>query len=175
MLLPLKTAYEVLRIVHDDELVKIHFDDNQVLIKTEHAELISRLIEGNFPEYTQIVPKKFISEVAVNAVEFFNGVKLAAVFGQKNGEVEIRVHPAKKAVEIVSADQSLGENAYLLPAKIKGEGMTVVFNWRYLAEPLKVIKTEEVLLGFQEEANPASIRPASDGSYFYIIKPILKA
>ena len=104
-----------------------------------------------------------------------NGIKLAAVFGQKNGEVEIKVHPSKKAMEIISADQSLGENAYLLPAKIKGEAMEVVFNWRYLAEPLKVIKTEEVLLGFQEEANPAAIRPAADGSYFYIIKPILKA
>jgi DNA polymerase III subunit beta len=175
MLVPLRTAYEVQRIVKDDEVVKIHFDDNQVLFKTENLEIISRLIEGNFPDYAQIIPNKFISEIVVNTAEFLNGVKLAAVFGQKNGEVEIKIHPNKKAVEILSADQALGANEYLLPAKIKGEGITVVFNWRYLSEPLKVIKTEEVLLGFQEEANPAVIRPAADGSYFYIIKPILKA
>lgn len=175
MLMPLKTAYEAQRILRDDELVRIHFDDNQVLIKTENVEIISRLIEGNFPEYSQIVPKKFTSEIVVNTGELLNGVKLASVFGQKNGEVEVKVHAAKKSVEIVSADQALGENAYLLPAKIKGADIDVVFNWRYLAEPLKIIKTEETLLGFQEDANPASIRPASDGSYFYIIKPILRA
>lgn len=175
MLMPLKTAHEIQRITRDDEVVQIYFDSNQVLIKTERLDIISRLIEGNFPEYTQIIPQKFISEIVVNTGEFLNGIKLAAVFGQKNGEVEIRIDPGKKAVEIISADQALGENAYLLPAKINGEGITIVFNWRYLMEPLKVIKTEEVLLGFQEEANPASIRPASDGSYFYIIKPILRA
>ena len=175
MLVPLKTAHEVQRVAKDDELVKIHFDDNQVLFKTETFEIVSRLIEGNFPDYTQIIPKNFISEIVVNGADLLNGVKLAAVFGQKNGEVEIKVHPSKKAIEIVSADQALGTNEYLLPAKIKGEGISVVFNWRYLSEPLKVIKTEEILLGFQEEANPACIRPAADGSYFYVIKPILKA
>ena len=175
MLVPLKTAHEIQRVVRDDEMVRIHYDDNQALITTEHVEIISRLIEGNFPEYSQIIPKKLISEIVVKTDEFLNGIKLAAIFGQKNGEVQIKIHPNKKAIEIISADQSLGENSYLLPAKIKGEAMEVIFNWRYLTEPLKVIKTEEALLGFQEEANPAIIRPAADGSYFYIIKPILKA
>jgi DNA polymerase-3 subunit beta len=175
MLLPLKSAYEVLRFVKDEDMVKIYFDDNQVLIKTEHVELISRLIEGNFPDYAAIIPKKFICEIVVDVDELLSGIKLASVFGQKNGEVEIKVLPNKKTIEIVSADQSLGENAYLLPAKIKGEPIQVAFNWRYLVDPLKTIRTKEVLLGFQEEANPAAIRPASDGSYFYIIKPILRA
>ena len=175
MLVPLKTNFELLRIAKDDDLIRIYFDENQVLFTTEHAELISRLIEGNFPDYTQIVPKKLVTEIVVETDEFSNGIKLASVFGQKNGEIEIKIQPNKKVIEIVSADSALGENAYILPAKIKGEAMDVVFNWRYLADPLKVINAKEVQLGFQEEANPAIIRPASDGSYFYIIKPILKA
>ena len=146
-----------------------------MLFTTERAELISRLIEGNFPDYSQIIPKKLATEIVVDTSEFSNGVRLASVFGQKNGEAEIKVHPNKKAIEIISADQALGENAYVLPAKIKGEATEVVFNWRYLSDPLKVINTEEVQLGLQEEANPAILRPAGDGSYFYIIKPILKA
>jgi DNA polymerase-3 subunit beta len=175
MLLPLKTSYEIQRILKDEEVVRIYYDDNQVLIKTERVEIVSRLIEGNFPEYSQIIPKKLICEIVVKTDEFLNGIKLASIFGQKNGEIQIKIDPTKKVIEIVSADQSLGENAYLLPSKIKGDAMEVIFNWRYLTEPLKVIKTEEVLLGFQEEANPAIIRPAADGSYFYIIRPILKA
>lgn len=175
VLVPLKTAHEIQRVVTDDEIVRIHHDENQILFKGKDTEIISRLIEGNFPDYSQIIPKKLISEVVAQADELLNGIKLAAIFGQKNGEVEIKVNLSKKLIEVVSADQSLGENAYLLPAKIKGEDIEVIFNWRYLADSLKAIKTGDVLLGFQEEANPAIIRPASDGSYFYIIKPILKA
>jgi DNA polymerase III sliding clamp (beta) subunit (PCNA family) len=85
------------------------------------------------------------------------------------------VNPSKKTLEIVSADQALGENAYLLPAKIKGDAIEVVFNWRYLADSLRAIKTGDVSFGFQAEANPAIVRPTTDASYFYIIKPILKA
>lgn len=175
MLIPLKTSQEVLRMTRDDETLQIFRDENQVLFKTERAELISRLIEGNFPDYTQIVPKKFITEVTINREEFAGAVKLAGIFGQKNSEVKIAVHPGKKAVEVSSADQALGENAYLLPAKIAGAAVEVFFNWRYLTDPIKAIKTEEMFIGFQEETNPALLRPSGDGSYFYILKPILKS
>jgi len=175
MLVPLKTCYEILRITKDEEIIFISRDENQVLFKTERVELISRLIEGNFPQYSQLIPKKLITEIVVDTTELWNGIKLAAVFGQKNGEVEIKIHTNKKAIEIAARDQAVGENTYILPAKIKGETMEVVFNWRYLSDPLKIIKTEEVTLGFQEEANPAIIRPASDGSYFYIVRPIVRS
>lgn len=175
MLLPLKTSQEVLRMSKDDEVVRISRDENQVLFKTERAELISRLAEGSFPDYSTIIPKKFVTEIVVDREEFANAIKLGGVFGQKNSEVKIAVHPAKKAVEISSADQSLGENTYLLPAKIKGEAIESFFNWRYLADPLKAIKTQDIFIGFQEETNPALVRPMGDSSYFYILKPILKS
>jgi DNA polymerase III subunit beta len=174
VLVPLKTCYEIMRIVKDDDLVSIFSDENQILFKTSRIEFISRLIEGNFPQYSQLIPEKFNVEIVVDTSEFLNGIKLAAVFGQKNGEVELKIHPNKKAIEIGARDQALGENAYVLPAKVKGETAEIVFNWRYLSDPLKIIKTNEVLLGFQEEANPAIIRPAADGSYFYIVRPIVK-
>lgn len=175
ILIPLKTSQEIVRMAKDDENIQIFKDENQVLIKTDRAELISRLTEGNFPDYSQIVPKEFATEVVVDREEFANAIKLAGVFGQKTSELKITVHPAKKAVEVSSADQSLGENSYLLPAKIKGDTIEAFFNWRYLADPVKAIKTSELLIGFQEETNPAIIRPVNDSSYFYILKPILKS
>jgi DNA polymerase-3 subunit beta len=175
MLIPLKASQEVLRMAKDDETIRIFRDENQVLFKTERAELISRLTEGAFPDYSGLIPKKFATEAVVNREEFANAIKLAGVFGQKTSEVKIAAHPNKKVIEVSSADQSLGENNYLLPAKIKGEAMEAFFNWRYLADPVKTIKTEEMMLGFQEETNPALIRPMTDSSYFYILKPILKS
>jgi DNA polymerase-3 subunit beta len=175
LLIPLKTSQEILRMSRDEELIKIFHDENQVLVKSDRAELISRLAEGNFPDYSQIIPKKFVTEVVVDREEFANAIKLAGVFGQKTSELKISVHPNKKAIEVSSADQALGENSYLLPAKIKGEGMEVFFNWRYLADPIKTMRAEELFMGFQEENNPALFRPMGDSSYFYILRPILKS
>jgi DNA polymerase-3 subunit beta len=175
MLIPLKTGQEALRMSRDDEMVKIFRDENQVSFKTDRAEMISRLTEGSFPDYSQIIPKRFTTEVVVNREEFANAIKLAGVFGQKNSEVKIAVSQNKKTMEINSADQSLGENTYVLPAKVKGETIEAFFNWRYLTDPVKTMKAEELFIGFQEETNPALLRSSSDSSYFYILKPILKS
>ena len=123
--------------------------------------MISRLVEGSFPDYSAIVPHEFAAEIVVERDEFLNAIKLAGVFGQKNSEVKIKIHQNKKAIEISSADQALGENNHILPAKIKGEIPEVFFNWRYLSDPIKAIKTEDVFLGLQEEAGPALIRAAA--------------
>lgn len=175
LLVPLKTALELARILRDDELVRITRDENQVLFKTEKTELISRLVEGSFPDYSAIVPHEFLAEIAIDREEFANAVKLSGIFGQKNSEVKIKVHTNKKAIEMSSADQALGENVSTLAAKIKGEVPEIYFNWRYLADPLKAIKTDDIFIGLQEEANPALIRSTSDTSFFYVLRPILKA
>ncbi|MDR3582015.1 MAG: DNA polymerase III subunit beta [Candidatus Pacebacteria bacterium] len=175
MLVPLRTTLEIARIIKDEEEVRLIWDENQILIKTDGTELISRLIEGSFPDYSGIIPHEFGAEVAVNREEFTAAIRLAGIFGQKNSEVKMNIHNNKKAVEITSADQALGENNNMLPAKIKGDIGEVFFNWRYLADAMKGIKTEDVFLGLQEDAGPALIRSTSDSSYFYILKPILKA
>jgi DNA polymerase-3 subunit beta len=174
LLIPLRTALEIARIIAEDEEVMIMHDENQILAHTETTELISRLTEGNFPDYSGIIPYEFSAEIVVDREEFGSAVKLAGVFGQKNGEIRMRIHPNKKAVEIASADQALGENMHTLPAKVKGEIGDVFFNWRYLADAIKGIKTEEMFIGLQEDAGPAMIRSGTDNSYFYILKPIIK-
>ncbi|HVN26540.1 MAG TPA: DNA polymerase III subunit beta [Candidatus Paceibacterota bacterium] len=175
VLVPLKTGLEASRILKDEELVRITMDENQILFKTEKTELVSRLIDGSFPDYSAIIPHEFSTEIAVEKEELANAVKLSGIFGQKNSEIKIKVHQNKKAIEMSSADQALGENVYTLPAKIKGEMIETHFNWRYLADPLKAIKTDSIFLGLREDANPALIRSTSDTSYFYVLKPILKS
>ena len=175
ILIPLRTSLEAARIMRDDEVVRIYQDENQVLFKTDQTEMISRLVEGSFPDYSAIVPHEFAAEIVVERDEFLSAIKLAGVFGQKNSEVKIKIHQNKKAIEINSADQALGENNHILPAKIKGDIPEVFFNWRYLSDPMKGIKAEDVFLGLQEDAGPELIRSVSDQSYYYVLKPILKS
>ncbi len=175
ILVPLRTALEVARVIHDDVLVRIYQDENQVLFKTKNTEIISRLIDSGFPDYSAIVPHEFAAEVVVERDELLNAIKLAGVFGVKNSEMKIALNPNHKTIEINSADQTLGENKTVLPAKIKGEVPDVIFNWRYLSDPIKNIKGSDIFLGLQDDAAPALVRGANDPSYFYVLKPILRS
>ena len=175
LLIPLKTTQELVRIINNEDTVRMYWDKNQVLFKTETIEIISRLSEGNFPDYSSIIPKSFATEIVFSREEFLNAIKLAAVFGQKNNELKISIHPNKKAIEVASADQTFGENNYFLSAKIKGRPLETIFNIHYLTDVARVLSGDEILIGLQEDVNPALIKSTSDESYIYILKPIMNA
>lgn len=171
-LLPLKTANELLRILKETGSVKIFKDENQMLFETEQWECISRLGEGRFPEYKQIIPKTFVSEVVVERTEFMSAVKLTSVLSSKVNEISLK--PRDKAIEIISGDESAGENDYLLVAKIGGKMEPIGFNWKYLNDGLKALKGSEVYLGINDENKAVLIKNQNDPTYLYILMPILK-
>ncbi len=175
VLVPIKTSQELLRILKEGEMVRIYQDASQILFKTENFEFISRLSEGSFPEYQAIVPKKFDAEVVLNRQEFGNALKLAGIFAGKSSEIKIKIGENKKSLEVYSTDEALGENRYVLPAKVQGHVKPVVFNWRYLADGLKALRAEEVFFGMNEDNKPALLKSHNEGSYFYIIMPILNS
>jgi len=174
VLVPLRTAQELSKIVQDNDKVEIYHDDNQVMFKCERFEMISRLIDGAFPDYEYLVPKKFDTEAVVNREEFLGALKLAGVFSSRVSEVHLKT-VEKRALEIVSNDQALGDNKYLLPAKVVGSTKDVGFNWRFLVDGLKNIKTDDVFVGLNEDNKPALLRSPNDASYYYILMPILRA
>ena len=174
ILVPLKAAQEVARSFMNDELIVLYHDNNQVVFKTDRLEIVSRLIDGQFPDYSQLIPEKFSTEITVDREEFMNALKVVSVLGQRNNEVAIALHQDKKTITIHSADQNIGENDYLLPVKAKGDGLDVLLNWRQVVDAIKVIPGESIYFGFQEETNPAIIKPINDTSYFYILKPLMK-
>lgn len=176
MLIPLKTSQELIRILKDDGSIKIKNDENQVLFETDQFQLISRLVDGNFPDYSGIIPKEFDTQVVVNREEFLNALRLAGVFSSKINEVMIKISESKKGIlEVFSMDQALGENNYILPAKIDGKSQEISFNWRYLSDGLRALNSEDVFWGINEENKPALLRAPGDTSYFYVLMPILKA
>lgn len=171
-LLPLKSAYEIVKIISEDYPIRIYCDESQVLLQTEKIEILSRIIDGKFPDYEQIVPKKFSTEALINKEEFTQALRLASIFGGKNNEVKIKVFESKKVLEISSADSSIGGNKYIVGAKIKGDAKEITFNWRYLTDAVKTIESNEIFFGINKENEPSLLKPHGDASYFYILKPI---
>lgn len=173
-LLPLKTVNELLKILKNEGMVKIYKDENQILFETEQWECISRLAEGVFPDYKQIIPKKFNSEIVLDRTEFGNAVRLTSVLSSRINEVILKLNEIEKAVEIFSSEESAGENDYVLAANITGKFKPISFNWKYLNDGVKALKTAEIHLGLNEENKPCELKSPNDPSYFYILMPILK-
>ncbi|MBI4087666.1 MAG: DNA polymerase III subunit beta [Candidatus Liptonbacteria bacterium] len=175
LLIPLKTTRELARVLKDDQVLKIYHDDSQILFKTEQFELLSRLVEGNFPDYHAIIPKDCSIKIVTSRTELMNALKLVGIFSGKTNEIKLKIEGNKKVLELVSSDQSLGENNYLLPAKIEGKSREVIFNWRYMSDVLSVLNSEDVFLGINGDSEPAEIKSVGDGSYVYVLKPIAAA
>lgn len=172
-IIPLKTVQEAARIFSGAEMVRISFDSAQILFKTAATELVSRAIDGKYPDYQQIVPKTSETEALIEKEPLLNALKLVSSFSGKINDVYLTVDAAKKTLAAHSANQLLGENNYLIPAKIKGPDIkSVAFNWRYLVDGLRAIRGNQALLAFNGDAKPAVVRSPEDASYFYIIMPI---
>jgi len=171
-IIPLKTAQEASRNLGNDSMTKVFIDEAQVLFKTEGLEIVSRLIDGQFPDYEPIIPKELETEIILDRNELVSALKLTSSFSSRNSEVVIKLKEGKKVLEIYSADNALGENKYLIPVKAKGEEVSVSFNWKFLLDGLKNISSETIVLGLQGDSRPAIVKSPNDASYFYVLMPI---
>jgi len=173
-IIPLKTVQEVVRIFgsQKDTPLELVFDENQVLCKNESTYLISRLIEGTFPEYEQIIPKNFETEIVLEKENIISAVKLSSSLSNKLHEVRIITDDTLKNIKIISSSVEFGESEYVLPAKIKGEKVQVTFNWRFLLDGLKNTQGKSILIGCNGEERPSAVQSIEETGYRYVIMPI---
>ena len=179
-ILPQKSAREIMNILENKEgLVKICFSSNQVLFEVgmkevnhPQVQITSRLIEGEYPNYQDIIPIKFKTNVVLKRDEFLNQVKTASLFSGKVNEVKLSFNQEKQEIEIFSASQDLGENKSVLPAKIEGESISASFNYKYLIDGILNIKSSEIIFDISKEEGPCILKPVGDSSYLYVVMPI---
>ncbi|KPJ54763.1 hypothetical protein AMJ47_03380 [Parcubacteria bacterium DG_72] len=180
LIIPQKTIKEVINIFGEEQgEMKIYFSPNQIMFEslmqeTNHPEIqiVSRLIEGEYPNYTEIIPKKFTSQLRLNKEEFINQIKSAALFSGKVNEIKLKVNSQKKQVGILSQSPDIGDYKSSISSKIKGEDMTVSFNHRFLLDGLLNIKSSEIILDLNGDSGPGVLRPVGDDTYLYVVMPI---
>jgi len=180
LILPQKTAKEIINIFGEKEgELKILVSPNQILFESLMAEtnhpqihLSSKLIEGEYPNYQEIIPKKYETQVILERQEFLNQIKAASLFSGKINEVKFKIDPKKEIVEISSQNPETGEYHSLLPGKIKGKKEEISFNYRFLNNGLLNIKSSEVIFELNGEVGPGVLKPAGDASYIYVVMPI---
>lgn len=179
-ILPQKTAKDLVSILEGKEgILTISLSENQVLfefpmedIKHPQLQVTSRLIEGQYPNYQDIIPSEFKTKMMVKKDEFLNQIKMASLFSNRNNEIKILVNPEKQNIEIFSQNPTIGENKSSLEAKVEGVAIEVSFNCKFLIDGVQNIKSSEILFNISKEDGPSVLKPVGDESYLYVVMPI---
>ena len=173
VIIPLRTVSEVMRVV-SDQLgdVKVTIDDHQIKFATSDIIMVSRVIEGAFPDYEKIIPDSHATKVLMKRNEFINAVKIASLFASTISDVRLEIAPKEKSIQIGSANQSVGDNSSQVPAKVEGEAVKIAFNFRYLLDGLDAFEAESVTLVCNGSNKPALLTTDEDDSFRYVAMPI---
>ncbi len=173
VVIPGKTLSEVNRIMNgdEDEKVKISLSDNHALFTVGNTKLISRLLEGEFINYNQILPKEFKSRVKVNAKHLLDSIERASLLGKegRNNLVKFTVTDEKM---IINSNSELGNVHEEIKIELEGDDLQIAFNSKYFIDALKVIDDESVYLEFTTNLSPGIIKPITSDNTIYLVLPV---
>ncbi|XOU94241.1 MAG: DNA polymerase III subunit beta [Candidatus Kerfeldbacteria bacterium] len=173
-IVPIKTIQELVRIIGDeDEMLQIKINDNQVVFSIAGAKLSSRLIEGKYPDYKQIIPKEHKTLAIVNTGDLIKTVKRASLFCKTgSNDILIQFLIENSEITISANNMQIGESEAKQEVKLEGIENNIIFNYRFLLEGLQNIEDEECILEINTNTNPGLLRPKNKKDYVYIIMPI---
>ena len=172
-IIPLKAIIELIRILSEtDQEVNILIQDNQILFNLNNEiHLISRLIEGHFPDYERIVPHDFKTEVLVERDKLIEAIRIASLFAGKTNDVSFNFSSLSK-IEVSSASQELGSHNSILKADVKGDDIKLTFNYKYVLDGLNNIDGSKVVLLMNGKEKPLLMKPADKKDYLYLVMPV---
>jgi DNA polymerase-3 subunit beta len=173
LLIPARNAAELVRVIEGvSGEVEIYYNEHQLSTQADHIYYTSRLLDGTFPNYKQIIPKEFETEAVVLREEFAGALKALSVFADKFAQVSLSIEPSKKALLLSSRNPDIGEEISTVKATIEGDGVTISFNGRYLADSLQSIVGDSVRLHTNGPGKPMLIKDAGDASFLYLAMPM---
>lgn len=184
LLVPGKTLGDLARLLPEEGLAEllISANQNQVIFQAPHLIVVSRLIEGTFPSYTDIIPKSYTTRAVENRAEFAAAIKSAALFARDSSNITKLTIKAPESdlgngsVLLEATAEDIGDGTSVLNASVEGPGITMLFSSKYLAEAVAAITTEEVAVELTTPARPGVLRPVGTDApdQLYIVMPMFK-
>ena len=177
VVVPARTINEVIRIFSNSNEAKINLilDKNQISFESGgKIELVSRLIEGNFPDYQKLIPQNFNTQAVVGRDEFIKTIKLVSLFSSRVNDIMLSfiIKNKEPQVKMFASDADLGENTSELTIEANGEDLNVKFNWKYLIDGFNIIDSAKINLSFIDDIKPCLIKSPQDKTFLYLVMPI---
>jgi len=172
-IIPSRSMAELNRILMEvEEPVEVMVSENQVWFKIGDIELTSRLIEGTFPNYEQIIPQTYQTKATFATNDFIEALKRVSLFAREtSNNVKITLSK-KKGIEISTTASQIGETSSEIEAKVEGEEGEITFNVKYLLDVFSNLKNKEAILELGGRFSPGVIRPVGKEEYTHIIMPL---
>ncbi|GAB4115457.1 MAG: DNA polymerase III subunit beta [Candidatus Caldatribacteriota bacterium] len=185
VIIPYRALAELYKLLSEEEkLFEIWIEDQQIMFILEgmnNIRFYSRLIEGKFPDYQQIIPNSFNTEIRLNNEEFRDKIERISLFGREElntVKIEVSNKNLEKEIEersemlIKAENPTIGEALEKLACFKKGENVNISFNSKYILEAVKVINSENIMLKINENFSPAIITPEDEKNYLHIVMPM---
>lgn len=175
LLIPIKNAGEILKILDGlSGALALRFSKNQIVLSMDGVYITSRLVDGVFPDYKQIIPKEHTTEIVVLKQDFANALKMMNTFSDEFNQVDIMIDPKQKLFSIHSKNAHVGEHTARLEATISGTTASLSFSHRYLSECLASIPGDSISIKIVGENKPLIMRGVGDKTFMYLVMPLNK-
>lgn len=172
-LIPGKSTATLLRVLEQaDGDVKVVSNKHQLSITLPTVYITLRLVAGTFPDYTQIIPKEFVTEAIILVFDFERTLRKATAFSDQFNQTTLTILPKKKKFEAHTKNDSVGETTDTLVAALTGEDLVISFNQKYLIDSLHSITSDSITLQFAGQSQPAIVRPVGNEGFLYLVMPM---
>ncbi|HEY4514041.1 MAG TPA: DNA polymerase III subunit beta [Candidatus Paceibacterota bacterium] len=174
ILIPLKHASELSHVLErtSEEEVELLADDSQLTVTAGKVRFTSRVVAGTFPNYKEIIPKKFTAEATVLKNDFAEALQKARVFSGNEQSLGLHLYPKRKIFTATAQSPDIGEMSDSINAATSGEDIDINFHIGYLADCLSSIESDSLILGFSGAGKPLVIRGVSDPGFTYLVMPL---
>jgi len=180
-IVPSQALKELARVATDPEepiYMVLPKGRGQVVFRVKDVEVVSQLIDGTFPDYQQIIPRKYSSRTLVSTASLLKACKQAEIFAREGSNVarlniktsQGEMQPSE--VEISATSEETGKNETIVEATVDGSGVLIAFNVKFLREALEVIRTPNVALETSAANAPGVVRPVGDDDFLHVIMPM---
>ncbi|MDE1975338.1 MAG: DNA polymerase III subunit beta [Patescibacteria group bacterium] len=174
LLVPFKNSIEIAKALESmDEVVTMKSSKNLISIESAGIKITSRIIDGVFPDYRQIIPKSPTTEAVVLKQDIVNTLKAATVFSDSFNKIKLTADPVKKILEITTKNSDVGENDAAIDAALSGEPIEISFNSKYITDCFQSIDSDSMSLEFSGKNKAMVIKPVSSNQTFmYLVMPM---
>lgn len=178
VIIPARSLFELARVITSEDSpvdVAVTQNKSQVIFHTADVDLVTRLIEGQFPNYRQVIPASFTTRVVVERDELLKATKLASYFARDAANiVRLAVNPQDGGAPlVVSANAAeVGDNVSRVEASVEGNGVQIAFNARFLSEALSSLTAPEVALELGGALAPGVLKVVGEQSYLHVVMPL---
>lgn len=172
IIIPGRALNELNKILEDnEEIMKIAAAPGHVVFNTGDTIVYSRLLEGQFFNYREIIRKDHKTSVTVNKREFQNSLERASLLAKEEKANLVKLNIVNEQI-LIKSNSEIGNVNEVINADVNGENINIAFNSRYILEGIKIIDSEEIQLNFMGSLNPCIIKPIQDENYIYLVLPV---